>query len=122
MKIATYNVNGVDGRLSVLIRWLKEKQPDIVCLQELKAPRRNSPSPKSVKPVTARSGVARKAGTASPSLREGPVETRRGLPGDPEDMQPLYRSCRRRPRYRVPLPAERQSRAWPQVRLQAGVV
>jgi len=33
MKIATYNVNGVKGRLSVLRRW-----PDIVCLQELKAP------------------------------------------------------------------------------------
>ena len=38
MKIATYNVNGVNGRLSVLLRWLNETVPDIVCLQELKAP------------------------------------------------------------------------------------
>ena len=38
MKIATYNVNGVNGRLPVLLRWLKETTPDIVCLQELKAP------------------------------------------------------------------------------------
>jgi exonuclease III len=38
MKIATYNVNGVNGRLPVLLRWLKEAKPDIVCLQELKAP------------------------------------------------------------------------------------
>ena len=38
MKIATYNVNGVNGRLPVLLRWLREAEPDIVCLQELKAP------------------------------------------------------------------------------------
>jgi exodeoxyribonuclease-3 len=38
MKIATYNVNGVNGRLPVLLRWLEESQPDVVCLQELKAP------------------------------------------------------------------------------------
>ena len=38
VKIATYNVNGVNGRLPVLLRWLVEAQPDIVCLQELKAP------------------------------------------------------------------------------------
>jgi exodeoxyribonuclease III len=38
MKIATYNVNGVNGRLPVLLRWLEEARPDAVCLQELKAP------------------------------------------------------------------------------------
>jgi exodeoxyribonuclease III len=38
VKIATYNVNGVNGRLPVLLRWLALSQPDIVCLQELKAP------------------------------------------------------------------------------------
>ncbi|RYD74265.1 MAG: exodeoxyribonuclease III [Sphingobacteriales bacterium] len=38
MKIATYNVNGINGRLPVLLRWLKEARPDIVCLQELKSP------------------------------------------------------------------------------------
>jgi bifunctional non-homologous end joining protein LigD len=36
MKIATYNINGINGRLPVLIKWLKEAQPDVVCLQELK--------------------------------------------------------------------------------------
>jgi exonuclease III len=43
MKIATYNVNGVNGRLPVLLRWLNEAQPDIVCLQELKAPQEKFP-------------------------------------------------------------------------------
>jgi exodeoxyribonuclease-3 len=38
LKIATFNVNGINGRLDSLLRWLKESAPDIVCLQELKAP------------------------------------------------------------------------------------
>jgi exodeoxyribonuclease-3 len=37
MKIATYNINGINGRLPVLLRWLREAKPDVVCLQELKA-------------------------------------------------------------------------------------
>jgi bifunctional non-homologous end joining protein LigD len=37
MKIATYNINGINGRLEILLRWLKEAQPDIVCMQELKS-------------------------------------------------------------------------------------
>lgn len=36
MKIATYNVNGIKSRLPVLLRWLKELEPDVACLQELK--------------------------------------------------------------------------------------
>lgn len=43
MKIATYNVNGINGRLPVLLHWLEEAQPDIVCLQELKAPQERFP-------------------------------------------------------------------------------
>ena len=38
MRIATYNVNGVNGRLPVLLEWLEATQPDVACLQELKAP------------------------------------------------------------------------------------
>ncbi|GGH21159.1 exodeoxyribonuclease III [Dyadobacter endophyticus] len=38
MRIATFNINGINGRLPVLVRWLDEQQPDVVCLQELKAP------------------------------------------------------------------------------------
>jgi exonuclease III len=43
MKIATYNVNGVNGRLLVLLRWLAETKPDVACLQELKAPQEKFP-------------------------------------------------------------------------------
>ena len=38
LRIATYNVNSINARLPVLLRWLSETQPDIACLQELKAP------------------------------------------------------------------------------------
>src|SRR5215211_5180845 len=43
MKIATYNVNGVNARLPVLLRWLAESRPNIACLQELKAPQEKFP-------------------------------------------------------------------------------
>ncbi|MCW3076281.1 MAG: exodeoxyribonuclease Xth, partial [Bacteroidetes bacterium] len=43
MKIATYNVNGVNGRLPVLLRWLQETKPDVACLQELKSPNEKFP-------------------------------------------------------------------------------
>ncbi len=36
MKIATWNINGVRARIENLVAWLKESQPDIVCLQEIK--------------------------------------------------------------------------------------
>jgi exodeoxyribonuclease-3 len=45
MKIATFNVNGINGRLPVLLRWLAEAKPDVVCLQELKAPDEKFPEP-----------------------------------------------------------------------------
>ena len=38
MKIATFNVNGVNGRLPRVLEWLDAAQPDVACLQELKAP------------------------------------------------------------------------------------
>jgi exodeoxyribonuclease-3 len=43
LRIATYNVNSVNARLQVLLRWLSETQPDIACLQELKAPQDKFP-------------------------------------------------------------------------------
>jgi exodeoxyribonuclease-3 len=42
MLIATFNINNVNKRLPNLLRWLEERQPDVVCLQELKAARANS--------------------------------------------------------------------------------
>jgi exodeoxyribonuclease III len=37
MKIASFNINDINRRLTNLLNWLREAEPDIVCLQELKA-------------------------------------------------------------------------------------
>jgi exodeoxyribonuclease-3 len=37
MKIATWNVNGIRARAAQLCDWIARDQPDVVCLQELKA-------------------------------------------------------------------------------------
>ena len=86
MKIATYNVNGINGRLPVLLRWLGEAQPDVVCLQELKAPDEKFPASAIAAAGYASiwHGQSRWNGVAILSRRGMPVETRRGLPGDPD--------------------------------------
>ena len=67
MKLATYNVNGINGRLPVLLRWLEQSEPDVVCLQELKAPQEKFPIAAIEKAgYGERFGTARRAGTALP--------------------------------------------------------
>lgn len=43
MKIATFNINGINARLNILLHWLENSQADIACLQELKAPNEKFP-------------------------------------------------------------------------------
>jgi len=92
MRIATYNVNGINGRLPVLLRWLKEKAPDIVCLQELKAPQENFPEAAirdaGYQPLW--HGQKSWNGVAILSRHGAPQELRRVLPGDPEDSHSRY--------------------------------
>lgn len=92
MRIATYNVNGINGRLPVLLRWLNESKPDVVCLQELKAPQEKFP-------LSAIEDAGYKAiwhgekswnGVAILSRHEMPKEIRKILPGDPEDSHSRY--------------------------------
>jgi exodeoxyribonuclease-3 len=92
MKIATYNVNGVNGRLPVLLRWLEEARPDIVCLQELKAPQEKFPLSGIRKAGYGAIWHGEKAWNGVAILARGaePVETRRGLPGDPGDPHSRY--------------------------------
>jgi exodeoxyribonuclease-3 len=92
MRIATFNVNGISGRLPALLAWLSRTAPDVACLQELKAPDSRFPI-----------AALRQAGYGAiwhgqPSwngvaiLAKGvdPVENRRELPGDPADAQSRY--------------------------------
>jgi len=92
MKIATYNVNGVNGRLPVLLRWLERAAPDIVCLQELKAPQERFPEAAIAAAGYEAIWHGQKSwnGVAILSRIGRPVETRRGLPGDPDDSHSRY--------------------------------
>jgi exodeoxyribonuclease-3 len=92
VKIATYNVNGVNGRLPVLLRWLSESQPDIVCLQELKAPDDNFPVDAINEAGYGALWHGQKSWNGVAILVRGgdPVEIRRGLPGDPDDTHSRY--------------------------------
>lgn len=92
MKIATYNVNGINGRLPVLLRWLNETIPDVVCLQELKAPDEKFPL-QSIEDAGYHAiwhGQKSWNGVAILSRIGKPEEIRRVLPGDEEDIHSRY--------------------------------
>jgi len=92
MRIATFNVNGINARLPRLLEWLDEAKPDVACLQELKA--EGDKFPQSAL-EDAGYGVAWQGqkgfnGVAVLARGQLPIERRRGLPGDPEDLQSRY--------------------------------
>ena len=92
MKIATYNVNGINGRLDVLLRWLEGVQPEVVCLQELKAPQDRFPQ-SAIEAAGYQAiwvGQPRWNGVALLSRLGTPVGTRRSLPGGSDDNQSRY--------------------------------
>lgn len=92
MKIATYNVNGINGRLPVLLRWLDEAAPDIVCLQELKAPQDNFPL-KAINEAGYNAiwhGQKQWNGVAILARNMEIEEVTHILPGDEEDVQSRY--------------------------------
>ncbi|HEY0091813.1 MAG TPA: exodeoxyribonuclease III [Flavobacterium sp.] len=92
MKIATYNVNGVNGRLQVLLRWLESSQPDIVCLQELKSPNEKFPERAILDAGYQAIYHGQKSwnGVAILSRNHELKEVCRALPGDPDDIQSRY--------------------------------
>jgi exodeoxyribonuclease-3 len=93
MKIATYNVNGVNGRLPVLLRWLEETNPDVVCLQELKAPQEKFPEHAIIDAGYNAIWHGQKQWNGVAILAKADLEIKevgRNLPGDPEDVQSRY--------------------------------
>ena len=92
MRIATHNVNGINGRLANLLVWLEETEPDIVCLQELKAPDEKFPAAALRAAGYGAVWHGQKSWNGVAILARGaePVETRRGLPGDPDDTHSRY--------------------------------
>ena len=92
MKIATYNINGINNRIERLLEWLSETQPDAVCLQELKAETNNFPYAAIEQAGYGAVWQGQKTwnGVAILSKGSDPVEIRRTLPGDPSDGQARY--------------------------------
>ena len=92
LKLATFNINGIRSRLPILLAWLERETPDIVCLQELKAPDDAFP----IAEIRAAGygalwqGQTSWNGVAILARGGDPVESRRGLPGDPADKQSRY--------------------------------
>ena len=93
MKIATFNINSIRGRLQPLLEWLGHAQPDVVCVQELRIYHEEFP----IDAIRAAGYGAlwqgqkpRYNGVAILARGIEPVEIRRGLPGDSADEQARY--------------------------------
>lgn len=92
MKLATFNINNVLRRLPVLLKWLKQAKPDIVCLQELKAADAAFPEKELRRAGYESVWQGQKTWNGVAILARGakPVVTRRALPGDSKDAQSRY--------------------------------
>ena len=92
MRIATFNVNGINARLSALLQWLSETSPDIVCLQELKAPKERFPAADIYAAGYHAIWHGQKSWNGVAILAKGnkPIERARVLPGDPDDAHSRY--------------------------------
>ncbi|MEV4607201.1 exodeoxyribonuclease III [Neorhizobium sp. LMR1-1-1.1] len=90
MRIATYNVNGIRSRLDILLRWLKEDKPDVVCIQELKTI--DFPLKEIERDGYGAVWQGQKSWNGVAILARGqePLITRKGLPGDPDDSHSRY--------------------------------
>lgn len=92
MKIATFNINGIRGRLPSLLEWLAKAKPDVVALQELKAPQDLFPAAELRKAGYGAVWLGEKAYNGVAILARGadPVVIHKGLPGDPSDKASRY--------------------------------
>ncbi|HEY2188441.1 MAG TPA: exodeoxyribonuclease III [Caldimonas sp.] len=92
MKIATWNINGVNRRLPLLLEWLAEARPDVVALQELKAADGEFPRAaiEAAGYGAAWRGQRTWNGVAMLARGAVPVVSRRELPGDPADLHARY--------------------------------
>jgi exodeoxyribonuclease-3 len=92
MRIATFNINGINSRLDNLLAWLAATKPDIVCLQEIKST--DAGFPRAALEEAGYGAVWRRQGqhhgVAILARDVVPVETRRALPGGDGDGEARY--------------------------------
>ncbi|MCE3289651.1 MAG: exodeoxyribonuclease Xth [Caulobacter sp.] len=92
MRLASFNINGVNTRLEHLIQWLEETRPDVACLQEIKTPDDRFPFERLERAGYGAVVKGQKSWHGVAILARGaePVVTRRSLPGDPSDSEARY--------------------------------
>jgi exodeoxyribonuclease-3 len=92
VKLATFNVNGIRSRLGNLLEWLAREAPDVACLQELKAADDAFPIAAIREAGYDAIWHGQKSWNGVAILARGgqPIESRRGLPGDPDDSHSRY--------------------------------
>jgi exodeoxyribonuclease III len=92
VKIATFNINNINKRLNNLLEWLKEAEPDVVCLQELKAEQSQFPAGaiRELGYEAVWQGQRSWNGVAILARGREPIVTRTSLPGDEADWQARY--------------------------------
>ena len=92
MKIATFNINNVNKRLANLLAWLRDAEPDVVCVQELKAAEAEFPLAAIEQAGYGAAWRGQKTwnGVAILARNADPVVTQTELPGDPSDAQSRY--------------------------------
>jgi exodeoxyribonuclease-3 len=92
MKIATFNVNGINARLPRVLEWLAESAPDVACLQEIKTSDETFPEQAFTDAGYGAIWHGQKGFNGVAVLARGsrPIERRRGLPGDPDDTHSRY--------------------------------
>ena len=91
MKIASFNVNGIKARLPIVLDWLRDSQPDVAILQEIKSTDENFPC----EPIADLGYNAYTYGQKSFNgvalLSKSPLEdVQTGLAGDDSDEQARY--------------------------------
>jgi exodeoxyribonuclease III len=92
LTIATFNINGINTRLTNLVEWLEREQPDIVCLQELKASDKQFPA-RALRDAGYHAmwrGEPLWNGVAILARGVQPIEIRRALPGHEDDVHARY--------------------------------
>ena len=92
LKIATFNINGIRSRLPTLLEWLEREGPDMVCLQELKAPDTAFPMTEIQAAGYGAIWHGQESWNGVAILAKGmdPLEGRRGLPGSKADTHSRY--------------------------------
>jgi exodeoxyribonuclease-3 len=92
LKLATFNVNGIKSRLPNLLEWLAREQPDVACLQELKAVDEGFPAAELREAGYPALWRGQRSWNGMAILARGiePVEVRRELPGDAADDHSRY--------------------------------